>query len=202
VRALALSIALVACAGKQNGDDVFVAGGSAIAAWAASADGRVRVPLAQGLGWQAPTVGSGADSTLFKVRGDVGPTFVVAARIDDAPRPLALHTCAAAHAERIAKAVSSANVFTSPPTISDERRRGERVPRVHYVAPLDAASGARAAAAITWWTYFLDRDRCVGVGVTGVVREHPTDPRAPDPEDMHRLERVFSLVLDGTVIAD
>jgi len=194
---------LVGCTGSKGNGDTFIAGGSGIAAWATTADGRFKVPLAEGIGWGAPVFGKDAtDSTLLKVRGDTGPTFIVVARIDDAPKPLALETCAVAHAHRIAKAVSSANVFASPPTVSDERRKGERVPRVHYIVPLASNPGVRGAATMSWWTYFLDHERCVAVGVTALVREKEGDPKTPDPDDMHRLERVFSLVLDGTVVTE
>jgi hypothetical protein len=208
VRLLFLSLLLLlvtcgACTGSKGHTDTYVAGGSDVAAWAVTADGRVKVPLANGVAWAQPTVAKDAsESTLLKVRGNVGPTFVVVARIDDAPKPLTLATCAVAHAERIAKAVSSANVFTSPPTVSEERRRGETVPRVHYVVPLEAAAGVRGAATITWWTYFLDQNRCIGVGVTAVVREKVDDASNPDPEDMQRLERVFALVLEGTQVTE
>lgn len=205
-RTLAASLAALAavagCAGAKGNDDTFVAGGAQISAWAVTADGRLKVPLANGLGWGAPALGKAADSTLLKVRGDLGPTFVVVARIDDAPKPLTLAGCAAAHADRIAKAVSSANVFTSPPTVSEELRRGERVPRVHYVVPLQSTAGVRGAAAMSWWTYFLDRERCLAVGVTSVVHEKTDDPQSPDPEDLHRHERVFSLLLEATTLAE
>lgn len=203
MKALLLPLLFVACTGaKPKGNDTFVTGGAEVASWAPTADGRLKVPLANGIGWGTPaTAKNASESTLLKVRGEAGPMFVVVARIDDAPKPLALGTCAAAHADRIAKAVSSANVFTSPPTVSEELRKGTRVPRVHYVVPLTAAAGVRGAATITWWTYFLDQDRCLGVGVTAVVHEKADDPKTPDPEDMQRLERVFSLVLEGTVVA-
>jgi hypothetical protein len=203
MRACVLSLLLVApaCAASKGNGDTFIAGGSDIVAWATTSDGRVKVPLANGVGWGTPTLAKNAsESTLLKVRGDLGPTFVVIARVDDAPKPLSLGTCAAAHADRIAKAVASASLFTSPPTVSEERRHGELVPRVHYVVPLTAATGVRGAATITWWSYFLDKERCVGVGVTSVIHEKADDPKTPDPEDMHRLERVFSLVLEGTVV--
>ena len=198
-----LAALLVACTGNKGKGDTFVEGGSDVSGWAVTADGRVKVPLASGMGWGAPALAkSESESTLLKVRADAGPTFIVVARVDDAPKPRALATCAVEHAERIAKAVSSANVFASPPTVSEELRRGERVPRVHYVAPLEAAPGARGAATITWWTYFLDPqgERCIGVGVTALVHEKEGDAKTPDPEEMHRLERVFTLVSDGTVI--
>jgi hypothetical protein len=85
--------------------------------------------------------------------------------------------------------------------ISDETRHGEKVPRLHYVVPLQAASGTKGAATISWWTYFVDSDRCVAVGVTSLVKEKDGDPNSPDPEDMHRMERVFSLVLDATSVS-
>lgn len=199
---VALCAIALACAGSKNGKDTFVAGGSDIAAWAVTPDGRVKVPLATGVSWGQPTPAKEPkDSTLLKVRGEAGPTFVIIARVDDAPKPIALGTCAKAHAERIAQAVAAAGVYTSPPTISDELRRGERVPRLHYVVPLAAAPGVRGAATISWWTYFVDRERCIAVGVTAVVHEKADDPKSPDPDDLHRLERVFAMVSDGTVIA-
>jgi hypothetical protein len=156
----------------------------------------VKVPLAAGISWGTPV--TGAESTMLKVRGEPGPIFIVIARIDDAPKPLALPTCAKAHGDRIASAMSAANVFTSPPTVSDENRKGEKVPRLHYVVPLQASPGTRGAATMSWWTYFLDGERCVSVGVTSVVREKEGDPNSPDPEDMLRLERVFAQVSEST----
>lgn len=193
---LALILALIACTSSKGKGDTFVAGGSEIAGYAVSADGRVKVPLAAGVSWGTPATGK--ETTLIKVRGDAGPTFIIAAVVDDAPKPLALASCAKAHGERIAKAMSDANVFVSPPMISDEKRKGETVPRLHYVVPLQTAPGVRGAATISWWTYFLGASRCVAVGVTAVVHEKADDPNTPDPEDMQRLERVFALVVDGT----
>lgn len=193
------ALLLLACTGAKPNGDTFVDGGSEIASYAVSADGRVKVPLAAGIAWGTPIVGK--DATLIRVRADAGPTFVIAAVVDDAPKPLNLMTCAKAHGDRIAKAVSDAKVFASPPMLSEEKRKGEVVPRLHYVVPLQAAPGVRGAATMSWWTYFLDASRCVAIGVTAVVHEKQDDPTAPDPEDMHRLERVFSLVMDGTAIA-
>lgn len=195
-----LAACLVACSGAKGKGDTFVAGGGEISGWAVTADGRVRVPLAAGIAWGTPTTSKGApgESTLLKVRGEAGPTFIVVARVDDAPTPRSLATCAKAHGDKIAAAMSAANVATSPPTLSDELRKGEKVPRLHYVVPLQAAPGARGAATMSWWTYFLDGDRCVAIGVASIVHEKEGDPSSPDPEDMHRLERVFSLVSDAT----
>ena len=187
---------LVGCTGGKGKGDTFVAGGGEIASWAVTADGRVKVPLAAGVSWGPPA--TSGESTLLRVRGEPGPMFVVVARVDDAPKPLALQTCAKAHGDRIAAAMSAANVFTSPPMLSDELRKGEKVPRLHYVVPLQSAPGTRGAATISWWTYFLDNDRCVAVGVTSLVREKEGDASAPDPEDMSRMERVFALVMDAT----
>lgn len=190
---------LLACTGGKGKGDTFVNGGSEISGYAVSEDGRVKIPLAAGLSWGTPTLGK--ETTLIRVRAEAGPTFVIAAVVDDAPKPLALATCAKAHGDRIAKAMSEAKVFTSPPMLSEEKRKGENVPRLHYVVPLQAAPGVRGAATISWWTYFLDGARCVAIGVTAVVHEKQDDPNNPDPEDMHRLERVFTLVMDGTSIA-
>lgn len=200
MRAALLAIALLpACTGSKGKGDTFVAGGSEIAGWAVTADGRVKVPLAAGIVWGTPA--TGAESTMLKVRGEQGPIFVVVARVDEAPKPIALPTCAKAHGDKIAAAMSSANVFTSPPMLSDDVRKGEKVPRLHYVVPLQAAEGVPGAATMSWWTYFIDGDRCVAVGVTSVVHEKKGDPNNPDPEDLNRMERVFSLVSDSTAIA-
>ncbi len=189
---------LTACSGGKGKGDTFVAGGSEIAGWAVTADGRVKVPLAAGISWGTPA--TSAESTMLKVRGETGPTFIIVARVDEAPKPLSLMTCAKAHGDKIASAMSAAKVFTSPPMLSDEVRKGEKVPRLHYVVPLQASPGVRGAATISWWTYFVDGDRCVAVGVTSLVHEKDGDPNSPDPEDMHRMERVFSLVSDATTI--
>jgi hypothetical protein len=199
VRALAC-LWLLACTGSKGKDDTFVNGGSEIASYAVSSDGHVKIPLAAGLSWGQPALGK--DTTLIRVRAEAGPTFVIAAVVDDAPKPLTLATCAKAHGDRIAKAMSDAKVFVSPPMISEEKRKGESVPRLHYVVPLQAAPGVRGAATISWWTYFLDSSRCIAIGVTSVIHEKHDDPNSPDPEDMHRLERVFSLVMDATTIAN
>jgi hypothetical protein len=198
MRSFALAVALLACTGNKGNGDTFVKGGSEIAGWAVTSDGRVKVPLAAGVGWGTPV--TSGESTMLKVRGEAGPTFIVVARVDEAPKPLGLQTCAKAHGDKIASAMSAAKVFTSPPMISDEPRHGEKVPRLHYVVPLQAAGGAKGAATISWWTYFLDNDRCIAVGVTSLVKEKDGDSNSPDPEDMHRLERVFSLVMDATSV--
>jgi len=190
---------LLACTGGKGKGDTFVAGGSEISGWAVTTDARVKVPLAAGISWGTPA--TSGETTMLKVRGEPGPTFIVVARVDDAPKPLGLQTCAKAHGDRIASAMSAANVFTSPPMLSDEIRKGEKVPRLHYVVPLQAAPGERGAATLSWWTYFIDGDRCVAVGVTSLVREKQGDPNTPDAEDMLRMERVFALVADGTTIA-
>jgi hypothetical protein len=188
----------VGCTGGKGKGDTFVAGGSQIASWAATGDGRVKVPLAAGISWGSPDYGSG--STLLKVRGETGPTFIVVAEVEEAPKPLSLMTCAKAHGDQIARAVNAAGIFISPPMLSEETRKGERVPRVHYVVPLHAAAGVRGAATMSWWTYFLDGNRCVAVGVTSLVHEKQGDPNSPDPEDLHRMERIFSLLMDSTII--
>lgn len=190
---------LIGCTGGKGKGDTFINGGSEIASYAVTGDGRIKVPLAAGMAWGAPAVGK--ETTLLKVRSEAGPTFIVVALVDDAPKPLALQSCARAHGDRVAKAISAAGLFTSPPTVSDETRKGEKVPRLHYVVPLQAAPGVRGAATISWWTYFLDGARCLAVGVTAVVHEKADDPNTPDPEDMHRLERVFGLVSEATSIA-
>jgi len=199
MRSFALAVLLLACAGNKGNGDTFVKGGGDIAGWAVTADGRVKVPLAAGIAWGTPATGS--ESTMLKVRGEAGPTFIVVARVDDAPKPLALQTCAKAHGDRIAAAMSAAKVFTSPPMLSDETRKGEKVPRLHYVVPLQAAPGVRGAATLSWWTYFIDGDRCVAVGITSVVHEKEGDPNSPDPEDIHRMERVFGLVSEATTVS-
>ncbi len=195
--AWAAAIALGCASGRGKGD-TFVAGGTEISGYAVTADGRVKVPLAAGLAWATPTVGK--DTILLRIRSDNGPTFVIVAVVDGAPKPLALNSCAKAHGDAMAKAISAAGVFTSPPMISEDTRRGEKVPRLHYVVPLHAAEGVRGAATLSWWTYYLDGSRCVAVGVTSVVHEKVDDPNTPDPEDMHRMERVFSLVAEATTV--
>ncbi len=196
-----LTSALAGCPSPQN-HDTFVPGTGAVASWATTNDGSLRVPLAGGITWGAPTY---PKDSLVKVRGEPGPTFVVVAVIADAPAPLALMTCAEAHRLRITKAVIAAGVLTTPPTLSDEVRKGERVPRVHYAVPLQANAGARAASTLSSWTYFLvgslSARRCVGVGVTTIVRAKADDPQSPDPEDLQRFDHVFATAADGTVIA-
>lgn len=194
----AAAIALGCTSGRGKGD-TFVAGGSEISGYAVTADGRVKVPLAAGLAWGAPTTGK--DTILLRVRSENGPTFLIVAVVDDAPKPLALDSCAKAHGDAMAKAISAAGVFTSPPMISEDTRKGEKVPRLHYVVPLQAAAGVRGAATLSWWTYYVDGARCIAVGVTSVVHEKSDDPNTPDPEDMHRMERVFSLVAEATTVS-
>ena len=83
--AFVASAMLVACASGKGKGDTFVAGGSEITSWAVTADGRVKVPLAAGIAWGTPA--TGAESTMLRVRGEQGPTFVVVARVDEAPDP-------------------------------------------------------------------------------------------------------------------
>ena len=199
MRSLALAVALLDCTCNKGNGDTFVKGGGEVAGWAVTSDGRVKVPLAAGISWGTPV--TSGESTMLKVRGEAGPTFIVVARVDEAPKPLALPSCAKAHGDKIASAMSAANVFTSPPMISDEPRHGEKVPRLHYVVPLQASGGAKTAATMSWWTYFIDGDRCLAVGVTSLVKEKDGDPNSPDPEDMNRMERVFSLVLEATSVS-
>jgi hypothetical protein len=97
----------------------------------------------------------------------------------------------------LSAAAVAGGVVMTPPEVSTEQRHGAKVPRLHYAVPLEAAAGARAASAMTAWTYVIDGDkRCVGIGVTTVVRASEKDPAAPDAEDLQRLERVFSAVAD------
>lgn len=188
----------IGCASGNGKSDTFVAGGSEISGYAVTADGHVKLALPAGLAWGAPATGK--DTTLLKVRSDSGPTFLIVALVDDAPKPLALNSCAKAHGDRIAQAISAAHVFTSPPMISEDSRKGEKVPRLHYVVPLQAAPGVRGAATLSWWTYYVAGPRCIAVGVTSVVHEKADDPNTPDPEDMHRMERVFNLVSEATTV--
>ncbi len=189
----------LACSPSNRGSrDTFVTGSSQSVTIVRTSDARIEVPLAAGLAWEPPVLDQGA---LLKVRAKEGPTYVVVAAIDGAPTPLALGTCAEAHRAKIATSLVASGVRSTPPLLDDEIRKGARVPRLHYAVPLEAKGDAPPAATFSWWTYVLDRDRCVGIGVTTLVRAKQGEADAPDPEDLTRLDRVFSLVAEGTAIA-
>lgn len=190
--------AALGCAPSPGSKDTFVAGTKQGPTVVKTSDARISVPLAAGLAWEEPKLDQGA---LLKVRADEGPTYVVVAAIDGAPTPLSIHTCAAAHRTKLAASLVASGVRSTPPIVDDELRKGVRVPRMHYAVPLEAKGDAPPAATFSWWTYFLDRDRCVGVGVTTLVRARQGQADAPDPEDLNRLDRVFSLIAEATEIA-
>ena len=188
-----LALLLVGCGNGNSRTDKFVAGGAEVT-WAETPDHHVRFPLVTGLTWETspPT-----KDVLLKVRAQEGPTFVVVASIDDAPKPVALETCAERHRLRVSAAAVAGGVMMTPPEVSMEQRHGAKVPRLHYAVPLEAHAGARVASTMTAWTYVIDGNgRCVGIGVTTVVRASEKDSAAPDSEDLQRLERVFSAVAD------
>lgn len=193
----AVALFALGCTGGAGNRDTFVKGESS-PTWATTLDGRIRVPLAAGLKWDKPTP---TKDSLIKARGEPGPTFVVVAEIPDAPKPLSLATCADAHRARVHSALVTAGVLATAPMVTDETRHGQKVPRMHYALPLQAQGDNRPASTLSSWTYVLDRDTCVGIGVTTVVHAKPDDPKQPDPEDMQRLDRVFDTVADGVVVA-
>ncbi len=174
--------------------DTFVGGVGEIARWEETSDGHVRIPLVAGLAWDPPQAAPG---TLLKVAAREGPTVVIVTDVPDAPSPRALGTCAGAHASRIAVAASKGGIAMTAPTVDDDVRKGKHVPRVHYAVALDAKDAARPASLMSSWTYVLVGDRCVALGVSAVVRSKVDDTGSPDPEDLHRLERVFSAIAEG-----
>jgi len=190
-RGLALLLLLGGCSPPK---DTFVGGVGEIARWEETSDGHVRIPLVAGLAWDPPQPAAGA---LLRVAAREGPTVVLVTVVPDAPTPRALGTCAAAHASRIAVAASKGGVAMTSPVVDDDIRKGKHVPRVHYAVPLDVKDGARPASLMSSWTYVLVGDRCLALGVSAVVRAKIDDAGAPDPEDLHRLERVFSAIAEG-----
>jgi hypothetical protein len=68
---------------------------------------------------------------------------------------------------------------------------------MHYAVPLEAAPGQPPASTFSSWGYLLDGGRCLGLGVTTIVKGKAGDPEQPDPDDLRRLERVYELMMDG-----
>lgn len=169
-----------------------------VARWETSRDGHVHVPLANGLSWEPST--SPPPEDLIKVGAPQGPTFVVAVVIDGAPTPIARESCAAAHRDRIIVALASKGIAFTTPQLTGEMRNGERVPRLDYAVPLQASEGVPPASLLSAWSYFVDRDRCIGVNATTMVHGKKDAPETPDPDDLQRLERVFDVVAEGTKI--
>jgi hypothetical protein len=187
------------CAGAPSrGTDRFVdAPTGEVAAWAASPDGRLRVPLRRGLAW---TKEASNDGSLVRERADEGPTYVVASSFP-AAAPATLRACAEAHGARVLAAASSRGIEMTTPRLIEEAHRGATVPRVSYAVALEAAGGARPASLMSSWTYVLDGASCYAVGVTTVVRAKADDAKLPDPGDLERLERVYAVLADGVVVA-
>ncbi|MGZ3420928.1 MAG: hypothetical protein ACXVEF_29505 [Polyangiales bacterium] len=193
--AIGVLLGLCACPGAKGPADTFVAG-TAEVTFVPTSDNALKIPLAAGVKWEAPIT---TKDTLLKVRGEPGPTFVVATDISYAPKPVALATCADAHRGLVEAALSKGGVLSTRPVVSDEVRGGVRVPRMHYAVPLEANGTSRPASTLSSWTYFLVGTRCIAVGVTTVVKSKPDDPNHPDPEDLNRLDRVFGEIAERTV---
>ncbi len=194
MRAALALLALVACSPKNKGD-TFVVGGAEIARWEETVDGKVRVPLVSGLAWDAATSPPG---TLLRVTAREGPTVVLVTEVQGTPSPPALMSCATTHAQRVVLAASKASMVMTSPVIDEEQHRGMVVPHVHYAVGLEAKGDGVPASLMSSWTYVLADGRCVALGVTAVVRAKKGDEGAPDPEDLHRLHRVYSVLADGT----
>jgi hypothetical protein len=199
VRAALFAGALLACTGAKGPADKFVEGAPEVA-FVPTSDGALKIPLAAGMKWEAPAT---TKDTLLKVRGEPGPTFVVATDIVYAPKPVALATCAEAHRALIEAALQKGGVLATRPVVSDEVHGGAHVPRMHYAVPLEANGASRPAATMSSWTYFVLSQgaaaRCIAVGVTTVVKSKPDDANQPDPEDLTRLDRVFNEIAERTI---
>lgn len=189
----ALLLVAFACAGCPRPNDAFVAGAGEIARWEVTSDKSLRVPLPAGLTWDPAQATPG---TLLRVAAKEGPTVVIVAVVEEAPEPLALGTCAAAHAQKIAVVAAKSGITITSPVVDDDVHHGVHVPRVHYAAPLDSKDG-RPASLMSSWTYRLADKRCLALGVSTVVRSKLDDTGAPDPDDLHRLDRVFSMLAEG-----
>lgn len=193
MRAFVAFALTVGCAGCPRANDAFVAGGSEVARWETTSDKSLRVPLPAGLTWDPAQATPG---TLLRVGAKEGPTVVIVALVEDAPEPVALGTCAATHAKEIAVVAAKGSISITNPVVDDDVHRGQHVPRVHYAAPLDSKDG-RPASLMSSWTYRIVAGRCLALGVSAVVRSKVDDTGAPDPEDMHRFERVFATIAEG-----
>ncbi len=191
---------LSGCSPAVGSGDRFVStpsGNGSIAEWLTSADAHVKLPLAAGLTWsQVPP----SPDVLVKAKAVEGPTIVLVARIEGAPMPLAIETCADAHRARIYAAAKKQGIAMTPPEISLEMRKGVKVPRLHYAVPLDAENGALPASLLTSWGYLVVDGQCLGLNVTTVVHGKKANPEEPEPEDLVRLDRVFDLAMDGWTI--
>jgi hypothetical protein len=194
-----LALALVATGAlgcPSTTADKFVAtggGSGAVGQWATTSDGRMKVPLAAGLAWETrPSAGE-----LLRAGAPQGPTFVIVAVIGGAPSPIESTACARTHRTQLMLAFAQKGIAATTPEISMEAHKGAQVPRLHYAVPLEATSGAKPASTLSSWGYLVDGDRCLGIGVTTIVRAKDGTTDVPDPEDMQRLELVFGLAMDG-----
>jgi hypothetical protein len=192
---IGFGLALGACTASHPSTDRFVAAPGEVGAWATTDDGRVRVPLRRGLTWSKDAT----DDGTLKMRAEEGPTYLVVATVDRKP-DLTLRSCAEAHRIRVLAAANARGVEMTPPRLVDESHRGTSVPRVSYAVPLEAAKGERPASLMSSWTYALDGDRCLAIGVTTIVHASAADPNAPDPEDLQRLEGVYEVAADGVEV--
>jgi hypothetical protein len=193
----AIAVVLLGCPSRATPPDTFVAGREGEPTWLATADGRLRVPLPSGLRWDAPTFTKDGGA---KARADDGPTFVVVAPLDDVDPPASPRRCAESHREKLAIALAASGVEATVPRLIEETRRGEKVPRLQYAVPLEEKGAARPASTLSYWAYVVTGGRCLGISVTTVVHEAQGAPDQPDPEDLQRLERVFSSVAEGAKI--
>ena len=189
----------VACGPKAHAPDEFVEGGGGpIARWIATSDDRIRVPLAAGLTWSDEAA---TGTTRLRARAEQGPTFVVVASTPPAEGPPSRLACASAHVKQLEAALAHSSVVATPPAIGEERIGSEMRPRVHFAIALDAHEGKPAATLVSSWGYFLDADRaCVGVGVSTLVKASARDATRPDDDDLRRLDRVYALIAEATVV--
>jgi hypothetical protein len=199
VKIAVFAIALMGCPSPKGPADTFVAGSNE-PTFAPTSDGSMKIALAAGVKWEAQTA---SKDTLLKVRGEPGPTFVIAIDVAYAPKPVALASCAEAHRALVEAAMTKGGVVSSRPVVSDEVHAGAHVPRMHYAVPLEANGSSRPAATMSSWTYFLvtreGAPRCIAVGVTTVVKSKPDDLDHPDPEDLTRLDRVFGEIAERSL---
>lgn len=199
MREVALSLfVFVAACGSPKGDTFVDApnGGGEIAQWMATPDGRLKVPLVRGLAWQSTTAGD----ALVAVRAPEGPTFVEVTSIDGIEPPFDRLRCATTHRQRIMIALAAKGIESTTPDVAIERRHGEDSPRLHYAVALVASNGAPPASSLSAWGYFVDGERCLGLGVTTIVRAKSGTTDQPDADDLQRLERVFGVAMDGAAL--